>query len=132
MTRVARKYVALCVSAALLGGCASAGNRVLQHETSGEVERKIQRGYSTKDSVRKVYGDPPNVSFTDSGNELWKYEFTDIQATASSYIPIVNLFSSGVEGYRKELVIFFNRDGVVQNYTLNRSAIDQKHGIIRQ
>jgi outer membrane protein assembly factor BamE (lipoprotein component of BamABCDE complex) len=124
--------LAACAVAAVLAGCASAGNRVLQNENTGDVERKIVRGYSTKESVRKFYGDPMNVSFTDSGNELWKYEFSDIQATAASYIPVVNLFSSGVEGYRKELVVFFDRTGVVQNYTLNRSNIDSKSGIVPQ
>jgi hypothetical protein len=95
------------------------------HPTPGLATRKaavkavsnLVRGYSTKDSVRKIYGDPMNVSFTDRGNELWGYEFSDIQATPESNIPFLNLFSSDVEG-RKELVVFFDRSGLVQNYTI--------------
>lgn len=121
-----------CIAATAIAGCASGGNRIIQNESAATVERKLARGQSTKQSVRKFYGDPVNVSFTDSGNEIWKYEFTEVNSTAASFIPVVNLFTSGIEGYKKELVVFFDRSGVVQNFTLNRSAIDSKSGLVPQ
>lgn len=118
--------------AGLLGGCASGGNRVLDTVNNGDLDRQLMHGYATKADVRNRMGDPLAVSFTDSGNEIWRYEFTDVHATATSFIPVVNWFSSGVEGYRKELVVFFDKSGKVQNHSFNTSAIDGKHGIVRQ
>jgi len=71
-----------------------------------------------------MYGDPMETSYTDSGNEIWKYHFTKGHMTASSFIPVVSLFASGTKGKKKELVVFFDQDGVVQRHSMSTSDVE--------
>jgi len=111
--------LALC-----LGGCASGGNKVLKDETAQAASQKIIHGKTTKDEVRSMYGDPMETSYTDSGNEIWKYHFTKGHMTASSFIPVVSLFASGSKGKKKELVVFFDKNGVAQRHSMSTSDVE--------
>ncbi len=119
------KFVVLIAAAISLAmtGCVSSGNKVLKDETSSSVAQKIIKGKTTKQEVRSMYGDPMETSFTDSGKEIWKYNFIKGQMKASSFIPVVSLFSSGSEGDKKELVVFFDND-IVKNYSMSTSKVD--------
>lgn len=119
------------VTALFLAGCASSGNVVLKDETSKTVAQKIKKGKSTKDDVRGVYGDPYTTSFTDSGNEIWKYEFVKAHMTASSFIPVVSMFKSGSEGNKKELVVMFDSRGIVKNFSMSTSKVNYNNGLIQ-
>jgi outer membrane protein assembly factor BamE (lipoprotein component of BamABCDE complex) len=110
--------------ALILGGCASAGNKVLKNEDAKSVAAKIEKGKTTKADVRRMFGDPMTTSYTDSGNEIWKYEFTKTHSKVVNFIPVVNLFKSGAEGKKKELVVFFDQNGVVKNYSMSTSDVD--------
>ncbi len=70
-----------------------------------------------------MYGDPMETTFTDSGKEIWKYHFIKAKIKASNLIPVVNLFASGSEGDKKELVVFFDND-IVKNYSMSTSKVD--------
>lgn len=70
------------------------------------------------------------VSFTDSGNEIWEYEFSHLQSKPQNFIPCLNVVSSGAEGNKKSLVIFFNREKIVQQYVLSNSKVDISRGLI--
>ena len=107
-----------------LGGCASTGNKVLKDATSQSVSGKIVHGKTTKAEIRSMFGDPMETSYTDSGNEIWKYNFTKGHMTASSFIPVVSLFSSGSKGKKKELVVFFDQHGVVQRHSMSTSDVE--------
>ena len=119
-----KRFAAMICMALLVAGCASAGNKVLKNESAKSVAAKIEKGRSTKDDVRAMFGDPMTTSFTDSGNEIWKYEFTKTHAKATNFIPFVSLFKSGAKGKKKELVVFFDKNGVVKNYSMSTSDVD--------
>ncbi len=119
-----KRFAAMICMALLVTGCASSGNKVLKNETAKSVAAKIEKGRSTKDDVRAMFGDPMTTSFTDSGNEIWKYEFTKTHAKATNFIPFVSLFKSGAKGKKKELVVFFDKNGVVKNYSMSTSDVD--------
>ncbi|HCA27493.1 MAG TPA: hypothetical protein DEP05_07640 [Betaproteobacteria bacterium] len=114
------------------GGCASTGNERIASQTQATVSSKLVRGKTTENEVRKLYGDPMKVSFTDSGNEIWEYDFTKMHDKAINFIPLVNILSSGEEGKKKTLMIFFDKGKVLQNYSLSSSAVDTSTGILRQ
>ena len=115
--------------AAILGGCASAGNEVLRTESESTVQGKIAEGKSTRSEIRGVFGSPLKTSFTDGGLEIWTYEFSNVSSDAVNYIPIVNLFGSSASGKKKELVILFNKKGVVQRFSMSESKVAQKDGL---
>ena len=118
------------LSIALLGGCASAGNESIADATPESVSEQLIKGRTTQDHVRGLYGDPAKTSFTDSGNEIWEYDFSRMHAKPTNFIPYVSLIHSGAEGDKKSLVIFFDKSKVLRQYTISSSKVDVSQGLI--
>ena len=118
------------LSTALLSGCASVGNESIADATSESVSAQLIKGRTTQANVRGLYGDPATTTFTDSGNEIWEYDFSRMHSKPTNFIPYVNLIHSGAEGDKKSLVIFFDRSKVVQQYTISSSKVDVSRGLI--
>lgn len=122
--------LALSVGVVLLGGCASVGNQQIADLHASQVSEKVIKGKTTEAEVRKMFGDPMKVSFTDSGNEIWKYDFTKMHAKVQNFIPVVNWFTTGETGRKKTLVFFFNQKKIVENYSMSSSHVDTHAGIL--
>jgi hypothetical protein len=123
----------MLLSAALLstlGGCASVGNESIADASPESISAQLKKGYTRQSQVREIYGDPAKISFTDSGNEIWEYDFSRTVSKPTNFIPYVSLIHSGAEGDKKALVIFFNKSKIVQQYTLSTSKIDISTGLI--
>jgi outer membrane protein assembly factor BamE (lipoprotein component of BamABCDE complex) len=118
------------IASASLGGCASIGNESIADASTESVSAQLYKGKTRQDQVRELYGDPAKISFTDSGNEIWEYDFSRTVSKPTNFIPYVSLIHSGAEGDKKSLVIFFNKTKVVQQYTLSTSKIDVSTGLI--
>ncbi|NMG46442.1 hypothetical protein GPA22_22275 [Aromatoleum toluvorans] len=123
------KFVSVVFVAALAAGCASVGNEQLRNETESSIQGKIVEGKTTKSQVRATFGSPLKTTFTDGGLEVATYEFTNVSADAISYIPIVNMFGASASGKKKELVVLFDKSGVVQRYSMSESDVKQKTGL---
>ena len=128
------KFVAAASLLAVIGlsGCASVGNETLRTESESSVQSKLVEGKTTKPQVRAMFGSPLKTSFTDGGLEIWTYEFSKVSADAVSYIPIVNLFGASASGTKKELVVMFNKENVVQRFSMSESDVKQKTGLFNQ
>jgi outer membrane protein assembly factor BamE (lipoprotein component of BamABCDE complex) len=126
------KLLIAALAMTLLGGCASQGVKQLKEESAATVAEKITRGKSTKEDVRTAFGDPTETSFTDSGNELWRYRYTYATSKVINFVPVANLFTSGADVDKKELVVFFDDKGVVKNYSMQVSKEEVKNGILPQ
>jgi len=118
------------LSFVLLGGCASVGNESIADATPESVSAQLIKGKTTQADVRGVYGDPAKTSFTDSGNEIWEYNFSRMHSKPTNFVPYVSLIHSGAEGDKKSLVIFFDRGKVVRQYTISSSKVDISQGLI--
>ena len=118
------------LASALLGGCASVGNERIADASPQTVSGQLVKGKTTQAHVRELYGDPGKSSFTDSGNEIWEYEFSRLHSKPTNFIPYVSLIHSGAEGDKKSLVIFFDKRKVVQQYTINSSKVDVSEGLL--
>ena len=116
----------------LLIGCASTGNESLRNESEAGVQSKLVEGRSTKAQVRSMFGSPMRTTFTDGGLEIWTFEFKNVSADAVTYIPIVNMFGATASGTKKELVVLFGRDGIVQRYSMSESAVKDKTGLFNR
>jgi len=126
--KFAKVFTAISI-AAFAAGCASVGNEQLRNETETSVQGKIIEGTTTKNQIKSMFGSPLKTSFTDGGLEVATYEFTNVSADAISYIPIVNLFGASASGKKKELVVLFDKSGVVQRYSMSESDVKQKTGL---
>jgi len=70
------------------------------------VSAQLIKGKTTQENVRGLYGDPAKTSFTDSGNEIWEYDFARMHSKPTNFIPYVSLIHNGAEGDKKSLVFF--------------------------
>jgi hypothetical protein len=118
------------LSSALLTGCASVGNESIADATPQTVSTQLVKGKTTQEHVRELYGDPAKISFTDSANEIWEYDFSRMYSKPTNFIPYVSLIHSGAEGDKKSLVIFFDKSRVVRQYTISTSKVDISQGLI--
>jgi|GEM_PF-834520 len=124
------KVLSVLVLAWAVGGCISSGNESIADATNATVAGQLLKGKTTQADVRRIYGDPIKTSFSANGFETWEYEFTRLQSKPTNFIPYVNLVHSGAEGDKKSLVIFFDRQKVLQDFTMSTSRIDMSRGII--
>jgi outer membrane protein assembly factor BamE (lipoprotein component of BamABCDE complex) len=113
-------------------GCGSHGNTRFRTETGQTIDQKISKGVTTREQIYGILGPPDNTNFTDSGLEIWKYAHATASSKGSNFIPIVNLFSSGMDIEKKELTILFDDAGVVRNYTFLESKSENRTGIVPQ
>ncbi|EES5480981.1 outer membrane protein assembly factor BamE [Escherichia coli] len=122
-----RKILITAMMASVLAGCASSGNQQLKNETEISVQSKLQEGKTTKNEVKSYFGSPDAVSYTDSGNEIWKYAFAKVKVNGTTFIPFYGLFHNGTNGTKKELTILFN-DDTIKKYTMSETQINSKSG----
>jgi hypothetical protein len=111
----------------MITGCASSGNKFLKKESFETVELKITQGRTTQQEVRDMYGDPLVTNYTDSGNEIWTYQFDQMSLDALS---ILNPFKTTYNGIRKQLVVMFDSKGIVSRYNMNTSPHKTEMGIL--
>ncbi len=119
---------AMLSSALLAGACTSTGNKVLKEETQETVATKLSPGM-TQDEVQAIFGQPLDTTYTDSGNEIWKYSFSKTKLKAKSFIPYYGLLDSGAKGDAKTLTIFFDTTGRLVRHSMTSSKIDTDTGI---
>ena len=118
--------LALCI---LLSACASSGNEKIRSETKEGLEQQIQKGKSSKQNVQDLYGDPDEITFTDSGNEIWRFKHSLATSKPINFVPYANIFSHGMDVKNKIIVFIFDKKGIVQNYTLSDAKNEIKNGL---
>lgn len=125
-----KHMIAAMLVATLMTACATSGNTALKQETAATLAGKITKGQTTQAQIRALLGSPSHTDFTDSGNQIWRYSHSKSKAMGRNFIPYANIFSSGANVESKELVVFFDKDGIVQNYSMEESKTQNKQGII--
>jgi hypothetical protein len=99
-------------------------------ETQESVKAKLIKG---KDYERRRTGkfwSPYSRSTLDSGEEVWSYVMHNSQMNATSFIPVVGLFTGGSDNQSKTLQITFNGN-VVNKWSFSSGDNAVKTGIIR-
>ncbi|MCP1660949.1 outer membrane protein assembly factor BamE domain-containing protein [Neisseria perflava] len=125
-----KRLAVILMSAILLGACASSGNTKLKELTVEQAKQQVTEGVTTKNEVETKFGSPDSVSFTDGGNEIWTYRYSEATSHATNFIPIVGIFKSGQDVKTKEMVVMFDKNNVVQRFTMRNSNSVQKAGIL--
>jgi len=99
-------------------GCKSTNNQALKHSNYLSMANEITINKSTKEDVRRNFGNPRETSHTEGGNEVWRYVYTESTAKATNYVPIIRYFDSGENIDTVELIVTFNKQGIVKNYSI--------------
>jgi outer membrane protein assembly factor BamE (lipoprotein component of BamABCDE complex) len=113
----------------ILLGCSTDGTRALKDESHASIHAKIQEGITTKNQVILALGTPSDTSFTETGQEILKYEFTRYTPKLRNFIPY-NFFSLGQNGDRKEVVILLDDKGIVKKLVMNEAKVEKRFGIV--
>ncbi|KKL00267.1 outer membrane protein assembly factor BamE [Rheinheimera mesophila] len=124
-----RKLLLVLAATLVVYGCSSVGNEKISEENQASIESKLVKGVTTKDQVRATFGDPLDATFHDSGNEMWKYVFTEQSCNASCYFIYTAWAYSSSSGIQKTLTVLFDENGTVKNYILSESPVESKHGL---
>jgi outer membrane protein assembly factor BamE (lipoprotein component of BamABCDE complex) len=124
-----KHFILIASTAIALAGCASVGNEQIRSENQESIDSKLIKGKTTKAQVRSLLGAADDTSFTDGGNEIWKYRHLVRTAKAVNFVPIVNLFAAGADQDKKEIVVLFDKNGVVTNYTFSQTKGEVRQGI---
>jgi outer membrane protein assembly factor BamE (lipoprotein component of BamABCDE complex) len=101
MTRV------LAVGILIFGtaGCAERGER--QIADPGRISQ-IQKGVSTKASIKALFGEPEGMYFSEDGDEVWAYTYT---------APVIGktALMLGIKAFR-QLSVTFDKNGILKAY----------------
>ena len=129
MMKISIRSLAMATFVAVMAtGCATSGNVAMKEKNQQSIDSVIVKGKTTKQDVSNKFGSADNVSFTDSGNEVWTYRHSRSKPMARNFIPW-NVFSMGDNVKTKELVILFDAKGVVSNYTFRETDNQTKFGV---
>ncbi|QOL19894.1 outer membrane protein assembly factor BamE domain-containing protein [Candidatus Bodocaedibacter vickermanii] len=127
------KILSSCVIALTLLGCVTkTGNMELERTTPGSLDAVIKRHVTTATDIRNYLGSPLRVEHNSSGHEVWTYVFRKTDVKARTFVPIANLFSSEVDTSEKTLVITFDSNKYVSNYSISETVQKNKAGILEQ
>lgn len=122
--------LALISGSLVLSGCVNSGNQTLKSESQESIKSKLVKGKTTKADVQAQFGEPYSRSTLDSGEEVWSYAMHNSQMAATSFIPVVGLFTGGSDNQSKTLQITFNGN-VVNKWSFSSGDNAVKTGIIR-
>ncbi|EBG5297780.1 hypothetical protein FI178_23080 [Salmonella enterica subsp. enterica] len=113
----------------LLSGCSTAGNQNLKNETPQSLQSKIIKNKTTKTELLTKLGEPDTRTTLDDGNEQWKYFMSNNQFNATTFIPVVGLFTGGSQTQSKTLEIDFKGE-TVSKWTFSSDNNNTKTGIL--
>lgn len=121
------KHIWTLVLLAIISGCASAGRPI-----DLAALQKLEKGISTQNDVRAAMGAPMSAGIIPDGKSYFMYIFSRSQIKAESMIPIVGLFAGGSKTDIQTLQIWFDENGVMENYLFNESQQDISQGLLSQ
>jgi len=113
----------------VLSGCSStAGNQSIKNETQQSIASKIFKGRTTKQDILQQFGEPTRKTTIDTNEDMWFYSIMNSNISATSYIPIVGLFSNGTDMKSKALTVTFQGDKV-ENWSFSESNDSVHNGL---
>jgi len=121
------------LSTILLGysGCGvKSGNKVIFTMSKEDMAKTIIKGKTKKEEISKILGEPQSVDFTGTGDEKWLYKNIASTAKLTNFIPIVGALSSGTDDKTRTLVIIFDKQGIVSNYSYSISEGETVGGLM--
>lgn len=112
------KFLRVTVAAAIiLSGCASVGR-----EVSSVQMDTLKKGETTTTQAIASLGQPTSVTRTSDGKQIFTYTFAHAQGRPESFIPIVGIFAGGSDVRSSMVMLTFDKNGILQDYTSTQSA----------
>ncbi|KAA1176688.1 hypothetical protein [Photorhabdus heterorhabditis] len=109
-------------------GCSTSGNQKIKNETAQSLQSKIIKNKTTKAEIVSKLGEPDTKTTLDDGNEQWRYFMYNNQFNATTFIPVVRLFTGGSQTQSKTLEIDFKGE-TVSKWTFVTDNNNTKTGV---
>lgn len=109
----------------LLSGCATMGNTIDMNKVAN-----IREGSTTKQEVIDLLGSPSIETLNGDGKELLTYASTRYKTKASSFVPVVGIFSGGADMSQQAVQILIGIDGKVEKLISTNSKNEVRTGLL--
>jgi hypothetical protein len=113
----------LCIALTLIG-CASYGVQVKTEQLSS-----FKRGETTIEEVIAKLGKPTTISTKMDGTKEIAYIYSHAQARPETFIPYVGVFVGGVDARSSSVILTFDAEGKLTNFTSSEGQMGMSTGI---
>jgi hypothetical protein len=110
------RTIAIGAACALFAACTTVGNGRLARLDGASSGALLVPGTTTQADVRTALGQGTVIRF-DSGVETWHYFWRDGLAKGWDDVPYIGLVTSQLDRPTKELVLLFDRGGVLRRWS---------------
>ncbi len=123
----------LVLLALLALACASSGTKF-----DADSVPRIRPEQSTEADVRKIFGEPTSIAVAGTGGARWRYFYEETTTRDTGTLTKIGRSIASVFGFgmfwppvdiawekrtRHDLVVFFDSEGVVRDYTYERTEV---------
>lgn len=116
------RALVVCAVVLALGGCTALGGGPSRQLDGASARQLLAPGVTSTADVTRLLGDAKVITF-DSGYQVWVYDYNPRLPAFTALIPIVGPVLGIMHDTTRdrELVILFDRHGVLRKYRLRES-----------
>ena len=121
-----KHLIYILASAALLAGCASAGNNFDSRKLS-----EIKKGETTESQLITLFGKPESRGINEDGVVKLTWLYTESTVKGATFIPLVGAFAGGVDSKTKTLMVRLDQAGKVAGYDYSGGGFSSSSGMVQ-
>ena len=121
-----KKYFILLLILCLCG-CATVGRKFDVRSVD-----LIDKNLTTKEEIISIFGKPASITTDSEGRDTFFYLHMKAKAKPTSFIPLVWIFSGGGSAKSEALTIYFDKEGIVEDYESSTTDQDLRTGIMQK
>jgi len=95
---------------ALAVGCMSSGQKLEEDKVS-----QIKKGVTTRAEVEALLGQPSHVTIVGNGKRIMFYQYYEMKAKGTSFIPYAGAFVGGTNNRQQMLQIMLDEHNIVED-----------------
>lgn len=119
-----KKILAVAV-VLMLSACVTTGRKVSQEQVA-----QFKEGRTTYQEVVEALGEPTSSTLNSDGSRTIIYSYASAQARPESFIPYIGPLLAGSTQESSNVIIQFDRKGVLQHYTASSGKSSTGTGLI--
>jgi outer membrane protein assembly factor BamE (lipoprotein component of BamABCDE complex) len=118
------RYVLVIIALFVFTACMSMGTKVDQDKLT-----RFEKGKTTYAEVIQQLGKPTQSTLNSDGTRTVVYTYVQSQAKAANSIPIVGAFTGGADTENTSVMLNFDKDSVLTNYSATQGSSSMGTGI---
>jgi len=119
------RYMLTIVMVGSLMSCVSSGKKVNQEEVT-----QFKKGETTYTEVVSKLGEPTQSTVNSDGSRRIMYTYYQMQQSALNFVPLVGGLFGGGESESSNVIMTFNEDSILTNYSASQGGQSTGAGVI--